>query len=369
MAPSRPLEPQTIRGVTRSRRGPVRVMIVDDSLIVRTVLSRILDDASGFEIAAKASSAEHAIAELESITVDVILLDLEMPGMGGLDALPKLLAASGGAQVLVVSSLTEDGAEHTLAALQMGAADTMLKPRAGGFDRTYRVVLLEKVRALCQAPLSLRPDNPAKAKFTPVVRASKPKPAQVLAIGASTGGIHALCILLRALPREFDLPILVTQHLPESFINLFARQLETAACRRAVVAGMRTPIEPGRIHVAPGDGHLLVREKAGNLFTEIADFEVPSGCKPSVDPMFETLAQASGGHALGVVLSGMGRDGLIGATKLVEAGGAIIAQDEESSAVWGMPRAVADAGLASAVLPPEAIASKIMTHVGAAAWR
>ncbi len=369
--------PQTANSL-RSRGKPVRVMIVDDSLIVRTVLSRIIDDADGFEIAAKASSGELAIADLANKTVDVILLDLEMPGMGGLGALPKILDAARGAQVLVVSSLTDEGAEHTVAALRMGAADTMLKPRSGGFDQAYRTALLEKIRALapdgtgCARSASL--ENSSQVGTTeqggfPALRRPSPKAPKIIAIGASTGGIHALCILLRNLPPQLDLPILVTQHLPESFIPVFARQLETAGGRKAVVAGLRTPIEPGCIHIAPGDGHLMIREIGGRLLTEIGQFPVASGCKPSVDPMFETMAAATDGHALGIVLSGMGRDGVDGAAKLVEAGGAIIAQDEASSAVWGMPRAVAEAGLASAILPPAEIASLIAVHSGAAAWK
>lgn len=360
------------------REAPVRVMIVDDSLIVRTVLSRIIGEADGFEIAAKASSAELAIADLADKTVDVILLDLEMPGRGGLDALPTILTAAKGAQILVVSSLTEEGAGHTIAALRMGAADTMLKPRSGGFDQVYRTALLEKIRALAPTgPLSGRSTGPEDSSANmaageagfPTLRKSSNKTPRIIAIGASTGGIHALCILLRNLPPQLDLPILVTQHLPESFIPVFAQQLETAGARKAVVAGVRTPIEPGCIHIAPGNGHMMIREIGGRLVTEIGHFPVASGCKPSVDPMFETLAEATGGHALGIVLSGMGRDGVHGAAKLVQAGGAIIAQDEASSAVWGMPRAVAEAGLTSAILPPAQIASRIAVHCGAAAWK
>lgn len=353
-------------------------MIVDDSLIVRTVLARIITEADGFEIAAKASSAELALSELDGQTVDVILLDLEMPGIGGLDALPKILAAAKGGQVLVVSSLTDIGAEHTIAALRMGAADTMLKPRAGGFDQVYRATLLEKIRALAPAePSEVRSagldevvcaGEPGQAGFA-ALRAQPSKSPRLIAIGASTGGIHALCILLRNLPRQLDLPILVTQHLPESFISVFAQQLETAGSRKAVVAGPRTMIEPGCIYVAPGDGHMMVRAFGSRLMTEIGRFPVASGCTPSVDPMFETAAEATNGHALGIVLSGMGRDGADGAAKLVKAGGAIIAQDEASCAVWGMPRAVTEAGLTSAILPPAEIATRIAVHAGTAAWK
>ena len=180
----------------------------------------------------------------------------------------------------------------------------------------------------------------------------------MVAIGASTGGIHAMCLLLGALPRRFAPPIVVVQHLPASFMETLARQVAIASGRPAVVAAPGMPIEPGRIHVAPGDGHLVVRREGRGLVCAIAHHAVPSGCTPSLDPTFESIADTVGSRALGVVLSGMGRDGALGAARLAAAGGTLFAQDAATSAVWGMPRAIAEAGLASAVLPPEAIAQR-----------
>lgn len=337
---------------------PIRVMIVDDSLTARTVLSRILEAETDFEIVAKATTAEMALARLAEAPADVILLDLEMPGMGGLEALPKLLERSRDSQVLVVSSLTAVGAEHTLAALSMGAADTLLKPGPGQFDEAYRGTLVAKVRALgrgCSA---------ATSAVAPAPHRGPRKAPAVLAIGASTGGIHALCLMLRALPARFELPILVTQHLPASFMPVLARQLELAAGREAHVAAAGEEIRAGRILVAPGDGHLIVQEKGGRLITALARHRVSSGCMPSVDPLFETLADAGKGCAIGVVLSGMGRDGADGAAKLAAAGGTLYAQDAATSSVWGMPRAIAEAGLAAAVLPPQGIAARIAATMG-----
>jgi two-component system chemotaxis response regulator CheB len=341
-----------------ARGRTIRVMIVDDSLVARTVLSRIVEAASDCEIVAKATTGEMAIARLAETPADVILLDLEMPGMGGIGALPKILALADGGQVLVVSSLTAKGAEHTLAALSMGAADTLLKPRVGEFDADYGRALIAKIRAL--AARSGGGDSRLTRPPVPQLRAplQRERPLS-LAIGASTGGIHALCLLLGALPRSFELPILVVQHLPESFMETLARQLAAASGRGAVVANAGTVCEPGRIYVAPGHGHMTVRREGQRLITGIAHHAAPSGCTPSVDPLFESLADAVGGGAIGVVLSGMGRDGAIGAARLVKAGGTLFAQDEASSAVWGMPRAVAEAGLASAVLPPDQIAARV----------
>jgi two-component system chemotaxis response regulator CheB len=345
--------------------GSVRVMVIDDSLTVRTVFSRMIDREADMAIVAQAGTAEQALMVLRSTKVDVVLLDLEMPGMGGLEALPEILKTAHEAQVLVVSSLTTDGAEATLAALQMGAADTMLKPRPGGFTENYRGSLLGKIRALGgKAP----PSAPMAQPAAPAPRTA-PKRPKVVAIGASTGGIHALNLFLRRLPASFDLPILITQHLPESFIPVFARQMETAANREAVLADEGVLIAPNRIVIAPGQGHMIVRRQGTRMVTGLAHHPVKSGCRPSVDPMFETLAEAYDGEVAAVLLSGMGRDGTEGAERIAAAGGGIYAQDEATCAVWGMPRAVAESGLACAVCPPEELADRVVTAAGAAAWR
>ncbi|MFZ9396904.1 MAG: chemotaxis protein CheB [Erythrobacter sp.] len=305
-------------------------MIVDDSLTVRTVFSRMVENDPALQLVSTASNAERAIAILRDQPADVILLDLEMPGMGGLDALPRMLQTAAAAQVLVVSSLTDDGAEHTVAALAMGAADTMLKPRPGGFDDAYRAALLGKIYALGgleaddeRCPASIAPRGTASLALR-----TRRKVPEVIAIGASTGGIHALNILLRALPRGFDLPILVTQHLPASFIPVFARQVETVSGRPTVIADDGTPIRRGTIAIATGHGHMEVRRSQAALVARVSSAPARSGCLPSVDPMLASLAETLDGHALGAILSGMGRDGVDGAARLVAAGGTVFAQDD-----------------------------------------
>lgn len=347
--------------------GSVRVMVIDDSLTVRTVFARMIDREADLAIVAQAANAEQALMVLRSTTVDVILLDLEMPGMGGLEALPAILETAREAKVLVVSSLTADGAEATLTALQMGAADTMLKPRPGGFNEDYRGSLLGKIRALGgkRTPSEITPPPPSPA---PAAR-SAPKRPKVVAIGASTGGIHALNLFLRRLPTSFGLPILITQHLPESFMPVFARQMETAANREAVLAEEGVTITPGRIIIAPGHGHMIVRRKGHQVVTGLAHHPVKSGCRPSVDPMFETLAEVYDGEIAGVLLSGMGRDGTDGAERIAAAGGGIYAQNEATCAVWGMPRAVAESGIACAVSPPEELADRVAAAAGVGSWR
>lgn len=351
------------------RKGAVRVMIVDDSLTVRTIFRRMVESDPSMVVAATASSAERAVSQLKDAAIDVALLDLEMPGIGGLAGLPQMLEAAPGLQVLVVSSLTEDGAEATVQALSVGAADTMLKPRPGGFNEDYRTQLLDKIRAL-GAPTS--PDDEAVCEAAGAVndglaainpnherRAKRP---EVLAIGASTGGIHALNLMLRRLTPGFDLPILITQHLPASFIPVFARQIEVACGRPTHIADDGTEIRKGEVVIATGHGHMHVRRFGDRLMAKISAQPARSGCLPSVDPMLSSLAQATDGHALAIILSGMGRDGIEGAEELVAAGGSVWAQNVETSAVWGMPGAVARAGLATYVASPDDLGDALMEH-------
>jgi two-component system chemotaxis response regulator CheB len=349
-------------GSGRHARRPIRLMIVDDSMVARAVLSRMIDADGNFEIAGIAGTGEDAIEALGQIMVDIVLLDLEMPGAGGLKSIPRILEAAKGAKVLIVSSLAEDGAEGTIAALALGAHDTLPKPGTGRFNGRFSEVLLSKLRELGYADRSSIPATPIAVpqRLLPI---QSNEPLRLLAIGASTGGIHALSTFFNALPKRIGVPILVTQHLPPAFMSVFARQLSVAAGREAVVAedGMR--LIPDRIVVAPGEAHLIVDEVNGRLVARLLKTKVASGCLPSVDPMLASAGAVLGAGALGVVLTGMGRDGAEGAKRLVEAGGSVMAQDEASSAIWGMPRAVTEAGLACAVLPPDKLARRVAARV------
>ena len=335
----------------------MRLMIVDDSVVARAVLSRMIESDPGFEISAVAASAEEAIDLLDRCRVDAVILDLEMPGAGGLKSIPRIIAAAAGAKVMIVSSLAEDGAEQTVAALALGAADTLPKPGTGRFNGRFSEILLAKLRALGHAPMP----TPAKVSENrdPQLRPMPSDPIAALAIGASTGGIHALNQLFAKLPGEIGVPILVTQHLPAPFMPVFARQLAVVARREAAVAEDGMWLRPDRIIVAPGDAHLAIEPEGRHVAVRLSHAPAASGCRPSVDPMMASLGSVYGKHALGVMLTGMGRDGVEGAARLVACGGSMIAQDEASSAVWGMPRAVFDAGLASALLSPDKIARRI----------
>jgi two-component system, chemotaxis family, protein-glutamate methylesterase/glutaminase len=342
------------------RRRRMRLMIVDDSMVARAVLSRMIESDPGFEITAVAASAEDAIELLDRCKVDVVILDLEMPGAGGLKSIPRIIAAAGGAKVMIVSSLAEDGAEQTVAALALGAADTLPKPGIGRFNGRFSEILLAKLRALGHAPMPL-PTLPGERRDSGAgrLRTMTTDPIAALAIGASTGGIHALNCLFAKLPPKIGVPILVTQHLPEAFMTVFARQLGSIARREALVGIDGMPLEPDRIIVAPGDAHLAIEPHRDEIVVRLASAPSSSGCRPSADPMLASMGAVYGRHALGVMLTGMGRDGVEGAQRLVGCGGSMIAQDEASSAVWGMPRAVFEAGLACAILPPDKIARRI----------
>jgi two-component system, chemotaxis family, protein-glutamate methylesterase/glutaminase len=338
-------------------------MIVDDSTVARAVLSRMIESDPAFEIAAVAGTAEDAVEALGECRVDIVLLDLEMPGAGGLKSIPRIIAAAAGAKVMIVSSLAEEGAEQTVAALALGAADTLPKPGTGRFNGKFSEILVGRLKALGYASVPApAPTDGHTGGPRALLRAMPTDPIDVLALGASTGGIHALGVLFQALPKRIGVPILVTQHLPIPFIAVFARQLGAIAQREAVVAEDGMELRPDLILLAPGDAHLTVEPAKNGVVIRLTHGRGSSGCMPSVDPMLASVGAIYGGGALGVVLTGMGRDGVEGASRLVACGGSVIAQDEASCAVWGMPRAVLEAGLASAVLAPDKIARRIASR-------
>jgi two-component system chemotaxis response regulator CheB len=346
----------------RNSRGRIRLMIVDDSTVARAVLSRMVESDPVFEITAVAGTAEDAIEALGECRVDIVVLDLEMPGDGGLKSIPRIIAAGAGAKVMIVSSLAEDGAEQTVAALALGAADTMPKPGTGRFNGKFSEILLAKLKALGRASVEPPPPVAPRGGVQSLLRSMPADPIEVLAIGASTGGIHALGALFNALPQRIGVPILVTQLLPIPFMSVFARQLGVVAKREALVAQDGIALAPDRLLVAPGDAHLTLEPGPLGPVVRLTKGRSSSGCMPSLDPMFASVGAIFGTGALGVVLTGMGRDGVEGASRLVACGGSILAQDEASCAVWGMPRAVLEAGLACAILPPDKIARRIASR-------
>ncbi|MEH3106105.1 MAG: chemotaxis-specific protein-glutamate methyltransferase CheB [Sphingomonas fennica] len=349
----------------------IRVLIVDDSAVVRIVLTRILDMSGRFDVVGQATTVAVARTLLARNRVDVILLDIELPGMDGLTGLPQLIADGGGARVVIVSSFCADGAAATVRALALGAADTLLKPGAVDMGAVFAETLVRRLERIGRSP---EPQAPARAPAAtvappPPARPLRRGPIDCIAIGASTGGIHALAAFFAALPHSLDAPILVTQHLPAPFMPYFASQLAEASGRSAHVAGDGMSLLPSTILVAPGDGHLTLMRRGSDVRVRIDRAAVANGCLPSVDPMLRSVASIYGASAVAVILSGMGRDGAEGAADLAAAGGDLLAQDRETSVVWGMPGAVARAGLATVVGAPAALATSLgQRAAGALAW-
>lgn len=359
---------------TQPADNPVRVMVVDDSAVIRGLITRIVEADPQLRVVASVSDGQRAVRSLSSNRIDVIILDIEMPVMDGLTALPELLKADPGIKVIMASTLTIRNADISMRAMSLGAADYIAKPTASGeingrdeFGRT----LVEKVRSLGLARRSGRaPVATAVKGPTPAVQlhpsqkielrpASRVKP-RVLALGSSTGGPQALFTLLGALAGRISLPVFLTQHMPATFTKILAQHVAQNTSWSCAEATDRQPIEAGCVHVAPGDYHMVVEQAGQQPILRLTTTPPENFCRPSVDPMLRSLADIYGNSVLTVILTGMGSDGLKGSQYLVEKGGTIIAQDEETSVVWGMPGAVATNGLCSAVLPLDKLADCVV---------
>ncbi|MGZ8328384.1 MAG: chemotaxis protein CheB [Allosphingosinicella sp.] len=335
---------------------PLKLMIVDDSQVARAVLSRMLAAFDDFEIVATAGDAGEALRLLPTTPVDIVLLDVEMPGESGLEALPEIVRQSRGARVLIVSSFCDGDADAAIRALAPGAAETLSKPGAEAFGGRFSEILAERLRRM------------GRREAAPAPEASAAR-LGCLAVGASTGGLHAVAALLGALPAKIGAPILITQHLPAAFVPFFARQVEAASGRTTRIAEDGLELRPEEIVLAPGDAHIRLEQRGARVVVRLDRSPARSGCIPSVDVMLDSVAATYGRAALGVMLSGMGRDGLAGSRELVARGGTMMAQDRQSCAVWGMPKVVVEAGLARAVLPPEGLAAEIAARVESAPCR
>lgn len=331
----------------------IKVMIVDDSAVVRGVIRRLLDADGQLEVAATATNGEAALRELGRQAMDVVLLDIEMPVMDGLEALRRIVVEHPMVKVIMVSTLTRRNAEISLEALKIGAADYVTKPEAGiataaefGRDLIAKVTALAAPRRLSR--VSAAPTATPVARYAPTRRPV----VRALGIGASTGGPPALLKLFRALQGGVGWqPILVTQHMPATFTALLAEQIERAAGRPCAEGVDGEPVRPGRIYVAPGGWHMTVENGPTSPVIRLDQGAPEHFCRPAVDPMLRSLAAVYGDGALAAILTGMGADGALGCEAVARARGRFIAQDQASSAVWGMPAAAAATGLAEAVLP------------------
>lgn len=388
----------------------IRVMIVDDSAVVRGLLSRWLEAEPNMEIAGRSRTGAQAIQDVGKIKPDIILLDLEMPEMDGLEALPHLLAAVPGVRVLIASILSQRNASVSLKALAIGAHDYVPKPLSNSGLTTsseFRVELISKINALCggvgarqaaadvaqtktygDLPAGTRQGRATKPKFPtavpPNTAAVSVKPAanrqgatggalpqlrpfnhvvpKVLCIGSSTGGPRAIQTLVGDLASVVQhIPILVTQHMPKAFTSVFSEHLSRFANIPVHEAHDGELLRAGHVYVAPGNRHMMLERRGNTVAVVLDDGPEVNFCKPAVDKMLTSAASVFGKGTLSVILTGMGHDGVAGCRNVVEAGGNVIAQDEQSSVVWGMPGAAYRAGVCSAVTPLESLAGQITT--------
>jgi two-component system chemotaxis response regulator CheB len=353
-------------------------MIVDDSAIVRGLIAQILETDDRIVVTASVSDGSHALRTLQREDVDIVLLDIEMREMDGLTALPQMLAARPGIRVIIVSSMTQRNAEISLRALSMGAVDYVNKPssRHELFSTdNFKVELLTKIGAL-GAGIGRGPAVPDRHQSrenegrspldrgtdrdVPLRPGSRVRPT-VLAIGSSTGGPAALKAFLPSIPSALTIPILITQHIPATFTAFLTATLAQVSDRPALEPCDGQPVEAGHIYVAPGGYHMLVERRNSKPVFRLSDSAPENFCRPSVDPMLRSVAQTYGPGVVAVILTGMGQDGRAGSTVVVEMGGTVLAQDEASSVVWGMPGAVANDGLCAAILPLDEIGQHIST--------
>ncbi len=333
----------------------VRLLIVDDSQVVRSVFERILTRQANFIVSGTCSSVDEALYFLGRETVDIVLLDIEMPGRSGLAALPEILRRANGAAVIVISSQVEQSGPRMVEAMSLGACDTLAKPGAAGSSGHFADILVAKIEAIAaqrHGGAAGVPDRQTPEQHTTRrERAPMRRPA-CIAIGASTGGIVGIQQFLGSLPAAIDCPILITQHLPRTFISYFVGQLAGRVSRHVQVGEPGRALEKNNIYLAPGEGHLGCVRQGSSVHATRVEGDFAAHYTPAVDPMLSAAAKAYGDATVAIVLSGMGIDGLDGARDVRSHGGTVIVQDEESSVVWGMPGHIAKSGLADAIMRP-----------------
>jgi two-component system, chemotaxis family, protein-glutamate methylesterase/glutaminase len=356
----------------------LRVMVVDDAVVVRGLVSRWVAEQPGLAVVASLRTGRQAVDQLERADPDVVVLDIDMPELDGISALPLLLEKKRDLVVIMASTLTRRNAEISLKALALGAADYIPKPdtnRGITTSTAFRRELIEKIvelggrRRRRRGEAWGRPAALPRPGLRPVPAGAQPIalrpfsiiPPRVLLVGASTGGPQALRNLIPQLASVCDhVPVLITQHMPPTFTTIMAEHLARASGRPAHEPHDGEPIRPGTIYLAPGGRHMQVKRRGRLPVVALDDGPLVNFCRPAVDPLFASAAQVWGGAVLALVLTGMGADGARGAAAIAAAGGSVVAQDEASSVVWGMPGTVARAGLCSAVLPLDRLAPKLV---------
>ena len=364
-----------LRG-TRAAQGKIRVLVVDDSVVIRHLVMHALREEADIEVVGAEPNGAAALARIPEVQPDVVTLDIEMPVMDGLTALRQIRKLHPRLRTIMFSTLTTRGASSTFEALALGADDYVAKAsNAGSLDQSMaslRGELVPKIRqffAPATAPAPALPPRPAPA--VPAGRAAlsgqavrRGAPFQILGIGVSTGGPQALASLIPQLPANLRVPVLLVQHMPPMFTRLLAERLDSLSPLHVVEAADGMEVRPGTVYIAAGDYHLRLRRSGNSLYTALDQGPHENSCRPAVDVLFRSLSENCGKHILCVVLTGMGSDGMRGTQAIKATGGYSLVQDQASSVVWGMPGAVAGAGLADAVLPLSELGPEIVRLAG-----
>lgn len=343
----------------------ISVLVADDSALVRRLVTGVLSEAPGIQVVGTAVNGEQALAKVDELRPDIVTLDIEMPVMDGLTAMRELRRRHPRLPVIMFSTLTKDGAAATLDALEAGASDYITKP-TNSLSLTeslgeVRDQLIPRVRALTARRMPSRPPVASQPPASAPAAASKPKrtrsnlPPQIVAIGSSTGGPDALAKVLGSLTERPNVPVVIVQHMPPVFTSMLANRLDRLGPASVVEAEDGQLLAPGVVYIAPGGRHLEVQRRGAGTYTFLHDREPENYSRPSVDVLFRSVAVAYPGSAVAVVLTGMGHDGRQGCERVGATGSLVVAQDQPTSVVWGMPGAVTEAGLADTVLPLPAI--------------
>ena len=344
----------------------IRVLIVDDAVVVRRIVTDVLSADPEIEVVGTAANGKLGLAKIESLNPDLVTMDIEMPEMDGLETLAVLRKTNRRLPVIMFSTLTQRGAATTLEALTLGANDYVTKPANVGSvaaaQQSLRDQLIPKIKALVNrwkaSPFTAKP--PVKFVAPALKRSSR---IDVVAIGVSTGGPNALCEVLQAIPANFPVPILIVQHMPPMFTKLLSERLDKQSPISIHEGEVGTRIQAGHAYLAPGDFHMIVKRDGTDVVLALHKGPPENSCRPAVDVMFRSVVETYGGATMGVIMTGMGQDGLHGCEAIRAANGQILAQDEETSVVWGMPGFVARAGLADNILPLGDIAAEITNRV------
>lgn len=347
----------------------IRVLVVDDSVVIRRLVTHALEEDPAIEVVGAASNGAIALQRIPQLNPDVLTLDIEMPQMDGLETLRRVRQDYPQLRVIMFSTLTERGASVTLEALSLGADDYVAKAsNEKSLEQSMsrlRLELVPKIKQFFSAPAAVthqgavRPEPlrfPAAARMGSGLK-TRPK---IVVIGVSTGGPAALGRILPKVPGEFQLPILIVQHMPPFFTRMLAERLDSSCQLTVEEATQSEAVNAGKILIAPGDFHMKVAAQSGKVRVCLDQSLPQNSCRPAVDTLFASIAEVYGGAVIGVILTGMGQDGLRGAQILKAKGATILAQDEASSVVWGMPGAVVHAGLADRVLPLEQVVPEIL---------